>query len=89
MCVQLINFKISVICAFKLFIAIYKITLKGVNKNFPGGLVVKNPPANSGDAGSVTGLGRSPGEGNCLGNPMDRGDRCATVHGVAEGWNST
>ena len=44
-------------------------------------LVVKNPPTNAGDkrnAGSVSGLGRSPVEGNdnplqysCLGNPMD------------------
>ena len=46
---------------------------------FLGGSVVKNPPANAGDAGSVPGSGRSPGEGNgnplqysCLGNPMDR-----------------
>ena len=34
---------------------------------FPGGSVVKNPPANAGytgDLGSVSGLGRSPGEGN-------------------------
>ena len=33
--------------------------------------VVKNPPANTGDvrdAGSIPGLGRSPGEGN--GNPL-------------------
>ena len=30
---------------------------------FPGGSVVKNPPANSGDAGSIPGSGRSPGEG--------------------------
>ena len=35
---------------------------------FPGGSVVKNPPANSGDSGSVPGLGKSPGEGN--GNPL-------------------
>ena len=50
---------------------------------FPGGSVVKNPPANArdeGDVGSVPGLGRSPGVGNgnpiqysSLGNPMDRG----------------
>ena len=26
--------------------------------------IVKNPPANAGDVGSVPGLGRSPGEGN-------------------------
>ena len=31
---------------------------------FPDGSVVKNLPANEGDAGSVPGLGRSPGEGN-------------------------
>ena len=35
---------------------------------FPGGAVVKNPLANSGDVGSTLGLGRSPGEGN--GNPF-------------------
>ena len=35
---------------------------------FPGGSVVKNPPANAGDAGSIPGWGRSPGEGN--GNPL-------------------
>ena len=36
--------------------------------NFPGGSVVKNLPANAGDAGSIPGLGRSPKEGN--GNPL-------------------
>ena len=50
---------------------------------FPGGAMVTNLPANAGraqDAGSIPGLGRSPGRGNgnplqysCLGNPMDRG----------------
>ena len=50
---------------------------------FPGGAVVKNPPANAGDAGvsgSVPGSGRSPGGGNgtplqysCLENPMGGG----------------
>ena len=59
-------------------------------------LVVKNPPANAGDtrdaedtgdAGSISGLGRSPGGGHsnplqysCLENPMDRGAWWATVH---------
>ena len=58
---------------------------------FPGGSVVKNPPDNAGDVGSIPGLGRSPGEriGNllqysCLTNPMDRGAWWATVHGVAK-----
>ena len=46
---------------------------------FPGCLAVNNPPANAEDAGSILGLGRSPGKENgnplqysCLGNPMDR-----------------
>ena len=37
-------------------------------KGFPGGSVVKNPPANAGDVGLIPGLGRSPGKGN--GNPL-------------------
>ena len=56
-----------------------------------GGSVVKNPPDNPGDLGSVLGLGRSPGEGNgnplqysCLGNLMDRRAWWATVHEVTE-----
>ena len=28
-------------------------------KDFPGGAVVKNPPANAGDTGLIPGLGRS------------------------------
>ena len=31
---------------------------------FPGGSVVKNPPASTEDAGSIPGWGRSPGEGS-------------------------
>ena len=61
------------------------------SKGFPGGSVVKNLPASAGDASSVPGLGRSPGEGNgnlfpdsCLENPMDRGAWWATVRGVAK-----
>ena len=56
------------------------------------GSVVKNLPAkagDTGDAGSIPVLGRSPGGGNgnpfqyfCMGNPMDRGAWNATVHGV-------
>ena len=55
--------------------------------------MVKNPPANAGDLGSIPGLGRSPGEENvsplqccCLGHSMDRGAWQATVHGVAKSW---
>ena len=53
--------------------------------------MVKNLPANKVDVGSISGSGRSPGEGN--GNPfpvflpgksMDRGAWRAIVHGVAK-----
>ena len=50
-----------------------------VELGFPGGSVIKNPPVNAGDTGSIPGLGRPPGEGNdnpfqysCLEKPMDR-----------------
>ena len=58
---------------------------------FPGGSVVENLPGNAEDMGLIPESGRSPGDGNgnliqysCLGNPMDRGARWATVHGVAK-----
>ena len=57
--------------------------------SFPGGPVVKKPPANAEDTGSIPGPGRSPEGGNgnllqysCLKNLMDREARLATVHGV-------
>ena len=57
----------------------------------PGGPVVKNSPANAGDAGSVPGSERSPGGGDCnplqyscLENPVDRGTWRATVHRVSK-----
>ena len=53
-------------------------------KGFPGGSVLKNPPADAGDAGVISGSGRSPGEGNgypfqysCPEIPMARGAWCA------------
>ena len=61
--------------------------------------MVKNPPANAGDArdardtGSSPGSGRSSGVGNgnslqysYLENPMDRGAWWATVHGGEKSW---
>ena len=61
--------------------------------NLPDGTVVKNLPANAGDArdvGLIPELGRSPGVGNgnplqcsCLENSMDRGVWWAIAHGVA------
>ena len=64
-----------------------------VFRGFPGGSVVKNGPANAGDADSIPRPRRSSREGNsnplqyfCLGNFMDRGIWWATVHGVAKNW---
>ena len=58
---------------------------------FPGGSDGKESACNKGDLGSISGLGRPPGEGNgnplqysCLENPMDIGACRATVHGVAK-----
>ena len=60
---------------------------------FPDVTVVKNLPADAGDAGdkgSIPGSGRSPGGGHgnplkysCLENSTDRGDWWATVQAVA------
>ena len=53
--------------------------------------MVKNLPANAGDAGLTLGLERFHGEGNgkplqysCLGNPMGRGTWQAAIHGVVK-----
>ena len=53
--------------------------------------MVKNPPANAGDAGLIPGSGKSPGEANVnplqysrLENPMDREALRDTVHGVGK-----
>ena len=66
------------------------------SKCLAGDSVVKNLPANGGDAGdmgSMPKLGRSPGGENayplqysCLGYPMDRGAWWDAVHGVAKNW---
>ena len=63
---------------------------------FSGGSVVKNLPANAGntgDAGLISGSGRSPGGENghplqysCLGNIVVRGAWGATVHRGTEIW---
>ena len=54
-------------------------------KNLP---VMQETGCSAGDLGSISGSGRSPGEGNgnplqysCLGNPMDRGAWWALVCG--------
>ena len=80
----------------------YLLTLEGKTKHisdllflflrggFSGGSVIKNLPANAGNAGSIPGSGISAGRnGNplqysCLANPMDRAAWRAVVHGVAK-----
>ena len=50
-------------------------------------LVVKNPPANVGDAGDISlipGLGMNPLQYSCPENSMDRGVWQAAVHGVTK-----
>ena len=63
---------------------------------FPGGSVVKNLPANAGDAGLIPSSGSSPEGGNgsplqysCLKNHMDRGSWQATVCGVTKELDTT
>ena len=60
---------------------------------FPGGSVVKNLPANVGDMQDRFSLWvgkilwrRNPLQYSCLGNPMDRGTRKATVHAATKSW---
>ena len=63
--------------------------------SLPGGAVIKNLSANTGDAGdagSISGSRRSPGEGNdnpvqysCLENSMDRGTQWPIDHAVTKG----
>ena len=60
---------------------------------FPGGSDGKESAYNAGDSGLISGLRRSPAEGNgyplqysCLENSMDRGAWWATVRGIAKIW---
>ena len=69
---------------------VLKLTVIRGAQDFAGASVLKNLPANEGDASLIPGSRRSLGEGNsnplrysCLGNPMDRTCR-AIVHGIAK-----
>ena len=60
---------------------------------FPCGSAGKESAGNAGELGSISGLGRSPGEGNgnplqypCLENILDREAWWAAVRGVAKSW---
>ena len=76
----------------KFLFAVYKWSVYQLG--FLGGSVVRNPLASvggAGDAGLISGSGRSPGEGkgnpfyhSCLKNPVERGARRATVQRVTK-----
>jgi len=75
-------------------VGIFKIFIYLASGDFPSGSVVKNLPANAGDAGDmglIPARERSPGRGHSnplqyayLANPIDRGAWRTTVHGVAK-----
>ena len=87
---SLLSLMLDVSLSSMTFIMLRYVPLVG----FPDGSVVKNSPANAGDAGDmglIPGLGRSPGVGNgkllqdsCLENFMDRGAWQAMVCEVTE-----
>ena len=67
--------------------------MRPLSQAFQVALVVKTPPANIGDAGSIPGSERSPGGGDdnplcysCLENPIDRAALLAKVHRIAKSW---
>ena len=71
-------------------------SIVNITEAFPGGSVVKNPPAHAGDLSSIPGSGRSHGEGNgyllqysYLENSMDREAWWATVHWVSKESDTT
>ena len=80
--------------ASSLFLLILQISMFALG--FPGGLVVKNPPANARNTGSIPGWGRSPVGRNgkpfqyyCMKNPVDRRAWWAAVQGVPKEWDIT
>ena len=82
--------QIKLLSTLKEFQPVFKMKVCNILFGFPAGSVAKSPPANAGD------VGRSPGEGNgsplqysCLGNPMDRGARRASVRGVTKESDTT
>ena len=51
--------KMTLVIHLKFYISLLTFSLKRYTKGFPGGAVVKNPPANAGDTGLSPGPGSS------------------------------
>ena len=78
---------------YSLYWCMYSFIIVYLDLGFPGGSVIKNPPADVKNADLIPGLGRSAGKGNgnllhysCLGNPIDRGAWWVMVHGFTKRW---
>ena len=93
-----INWRVEQKAAISLVIKTFCIIWKSsvICMIFTSGSVVKNPPANAGDAGLIPGSGRTPGEGNgtplqysWVENSMDKGTWQATFHGVPKDLDTT
>ena len=87
------SYKISVIFYYAEYTKwpVEQNTISGVS--LPGGLDSKESADNAEDLGSISGVGRSPGEGNgnplqysCLENSTGRGAWQAIVHRVTKSW---
>ena len=58
-CAFLVSLLNSVVRKEYIYIYVVQVNQKNSKEDFPGGTVVKNPPANAGDTGSSPALGRS------------------------------
>ena len=84
------------LCIYSLLLVYVLYLISLFSKGFPDDAVVKNSSANSGgsgEVGSISGSGRSHGEGNgsllqypCLENPMKKATWQAAAHRVTKIW---
>ena len=86
----------AVSCIYMLEITVTYITRLPSSPGASLWLGGKASTCNAGDRDSIPELGKFPGEENgnplqdfCLGNPMDIGASCATIHGVAKELDTT
>ena len=84
----------SYFCLLGCFYSFFSKSLWFPSPRLPWWLSVKESACSAGDAVSIPGRGRSPGEWNgnpfqysCLENSMDRGAWWATVHGISRVWH--